>query len=93
MTKDAKLRHNEYYDMQSILDGLYADSKKGRIFQNLMEIISSPENIRLAYRNIKRNSGSNTSGTDNATIKDIQTISIEKYVEIVQKKLSYVNVK
>ena len=89
MTKDAKLRHNEYYDMQSILDGLYADSKKGRIFQNLMEIISSPENIRLAYRNIKRNSGSNTSGTDNATIKDIQTISIEKYVEIVQKKLSY----
>ena len=89
MTKVAKLRHNEYYDMQSIFDELYADSQKGKTFQNLMEIISSPENIRLAYRNIKRNSGSNTSGTDKATIKDIQSIPTDKYVEIVQKKLSY----
>lgn len=89
MTKVAKLRHNEYYDMQSILDELYAESQKGKIFQNLMEIISSPENIRLAYRNIKRNSGSNTSGADNATIKDIQSIPTDKYVEIVQRKLSY----
>ena len=89
MTKVAKLRHNEYYDMQSIFDELYADSQKGKTFQNLMEIIASPENIRLAYRNIKRNSGSNTSGTDKATIKDIQKIPTDKYVEIVQKKLSY----
>ena len=89
MTKVAKLRHNEYYDMQSIFDELYAESQKGRIFQNLMEIISAPKNIRLAYRNIKRNSGSNTSGTDKATIKDIQSISTDKYVEIVQRKLSY----
>ena len=89
MTKVAKLRHNEYYDMQSIFDELYADSQKGKIFQNLMEIISSPENIRLAYRNIKRNSGSNTSGTDSVTIKDIESIPIDKYVEIVQRKLSY----
>ena len=28
MTKVAKLRHNEYYDMQSIFDELYADSQK-----------------------------------------------------------------
>ena len=89
MTKVAKLRHNEYYDMQSIFDELYAESQKGKIFQNLMEIISAPENIRLAYRNIKRNSGSNTSGTDKATIKDIQSIPTDKYVEIVQRKLSY----
>ncbi len=89
MTKVAKLRHNEYYDTQSIFDKLYAESQEGKIFQNLMEIISSPKNIRLAYRNIKRNSGSNTSGTDNATIKDIQSIPIDKYVEIVQRKLSY----
>ena len=89
MTKVAKLRHNEYYDMQSIFDELYADSQKGKIFQNLMDIISAPENIRLAYRNIKRNSGSNTSGTDKATIKDIQSIPTDKYVEIVQRKLSY----
>lgn len=27
MTKQKKLRHAEYYDMQSILDELYAESK------------------------------------------------------------------
>ena len=29
-----------------------------------MEMITSDENIKLAYRSIKGNSGSNTSGTD-----------------------------
>lgn len=89
MTKVKKLRHNEYYDMQEIFDKLYADSKQGRTFENLMEIIKSPENIKLAYRNIKRNSGSNTSGTDERTIKDIESISTDKYVEMVQRKLNY----
>lgn len=89
MTKNKKLRHNEYYNLQDVLDKLYADSQKGRKFVNLMEIISSPENIRLAYRNIKRNSGSNTCGTDNCTIEDIKTIPTDKLVEIVQRKLSY----
>lgn len=36
-----------------------------------MELISSEENIRLAYRSIKRNSGSHTSGTDKLNIKDM----------------------
>ena len=89
MTKVKKLRHNEYYNIQETLDKLYADSQKGEKFHNLMEIISSPENIRLAYRNIKRNSGSNTYGTDNCTIKDIESIPTDKYVEIVQRKLNY----
>jgi len=51
-----------------------------------MEIISSEENIRLAYRNIKRNSGSYTSGTDNLNIKDIEKLSAEKLAEIIQKR-------
>ena len=55
MTKVAKLRHNEYYCLQETFDNLYADSQQGKVFNKLMEIISSPENIRLAYRNIKRN--------------------------------------
>ena len=66
MTKRKKLRHAEYYDMQTVLDKLYADSKGNKIFTNLMEIISDESNIRLAYRNIKRNGGSNTSGVDGA---------------------------
>ena len=44
------LRHTEYYDMQEIFDKLYEQSKKGEIFNNLMDIILSEENILLAYR-------------------------------------------
>ena len=58
MTKVKKLRHNEYYNIQDTFDKLFAESQQGKKFDNLMEIISSPENIRLAYRNIKSNSGS-----------------------------------
>ena len=70
--KNSKIRHLEYYDLQNTLDTLYADSGRGKIFNNLMPLIESEENIRLAYRNIKRNSGSNTSGVDRLTIKDIE---------------------
>ena len=89
MTKVTRLRHNEYYNMQEILDKLYADSQKGKIFDSLMEIIAQPENIKLAYRNIKRNKGSNTSGTDDCTIEDIKQIPTDKYVEMVQRKLKF----
>ena len=89
MTKNAKLRHSEYYDTQNCFDELYAKSKQGDVFTNLIEIISSEENIRLAYRNIKRNSGSHTSGVDRLSIKDIEKLSTEKLVEIIQRKLKF----
>ena len=89
MTKQKKLRHSEYYDLQSSFDKLYARSKENAVFVNLMEIINSEENIRLAYRNIKRNSGSNTAGTDNRTIKDIETMTVDEYVALVRRKLSW----
>ena len=75
--------------IQETFDKLYAESKNGKKFDSLMEVISLPENIRLAYRNIKRNSGSNTYGTDRCTIEDIKSIPTEKYVEMVQRKLNY----
>ena len=87
--KNSKIRHLEYYDLQNTLDTLYADSGRGKIFNNLMPLIESEENIRLAYRNIKRNSGSNTSGIDRLTIKDIEKIPETKFVEIVRKKLQW----
>ena len=89
MTKQKKLRHLEYYDLQEAFDKLYAKSKQGEFFTNLMELISSEENIRLAYRNIKRNAGSTTSGVDNYTIKDIEKNSAEKLVEIIQSKFRF----
>lgn len=87
--KKAKLRHAEYYDFQHIQDGLYADSGNGKIFKNLVEIIAMPENIRLAYRNIKKNNGSKTAGTDNRTIKDLERFSDEQLIALVQRKLSW----
>ena len=89
MTKQKKLRHSEYYDMQSLFDELYADSKNGKVFNDLVRIIGCEENIRLAYRNIKRNGGSNTAGVDKLTIKDIEKLSVEQYVSIVQRKLMF----
>jgi len=89
MTKHKKLRHSEYYDLQDCFDRLYAKSKQGDVFTNLVEIISSEENIRLAYRNIKRNSGSHTSGVDRLSIKDIERLSTEKLVEIIQRKFQH----
>ena len=87
--KKSKLRHAEYYDFQGIQDRLYADSQKGRVFKHLTEIIALPENIRLAYRNIKANHGSRTAGTDGRTIKDLENLPDEKLVALVQKKLGW----
>ena len=87
--KKAKLRHAEYYDFQEIQDELYADSLKGRKLKHLMDVILLPENIRLAYRNIKANHGSKTAGTDGRTIRDLEKLSDEKLVALVQRKLDW----
>lgn len=89
MTKQKKLRHSEYYDLQPTFDKLYAESGHGKIFTELMNIIRCEENIRLAYRNIKKNGGSNTAGTDGKTIADIEKMSADEYVVIVQRKLAF----
>jgi group II intron reverse transcriptase/maturase len=81
------LRHAEYYDLTATFDKLYADSKSGAVFTNLVEIISSGDNILLAYRELKRNKGSMTAGTDNLTIRDIEKMPTEEFVRAVQKKL------
>ena len=87
--KKKKLRNAEYYDFQKIQDKLYADSMQGRTFNRLVELIALPENIRLAYRNIKANSGSRTAGTDGRTIKDLEKMPDSKLVELVQRKLNW----
>lgn len=82
------LRHAEYYGMQDTFDNLYAESKSGKIFTNLMEFILSRENILLAYRNIKANSGSKTAGTDKLTIDSIGRMSPDKVVEKIRYIIS-----
>lgn len=87
LKKRQLLRNNEYYSMQSILDDLYYKSKKGYIFAHLMELISSRENILLAYRNIKKNKGSTTVGTDGKNISEYRKMNETDFVKYFQNKL------
>lgn len=73
-----------YYDFQETRDKLYAESK---IFINLMEIILSEQNIKLAYRNVKSNTGSQTAGTDGKTIKFFSNMDEKTYAEFIRNKL------
>lgn len=79
------LRHAEYYDMQNTFDELYARSQAGEIFEGLMDVILSRENILLAYRNIKSNTGSFTPGTDNLKISDIGKLTADEVTARVCK--------
>lgn len=79
------LRHAEYYGTQEVRDELYEKAKKGEVFTNLTSLIFCDENIMEAYRNIKRNSGSHTPGTDGKSISDIGRLSPEEVTGNVRK--------
>jgi len=84
--KRSKIRYAEYYDLQKTLDRLYADSLENKMFTHLMEIIISEENIKMAYRTIKSNTGSGTAGVDKRTIQDLARMDEDKYVALIQKQ-------
>lgn len=86
--KKQKLRNSEYYDFQAKQDELYERSLNGETFGNLMNLVMDENNIKLAYRNIKKNSGSYTPGTDGKTIQDIAKMEETEFVLIIKKKLS-----
>ncbi|MGL5314122.1 MAG: group II intron reverse transcriptase/maturase [Peptostreptococcaceae bacterium] len=69
--KKQKLRNNEYYNTQEMFDDLYDKSKNkdNYKFYKLMDLITNEQNIELAYRNIKKNVGSKTTGVNNHDIK------------------------
>lgn len=87
--KNNKLRNAEYYNTQETQDKLYMQSKNGKIFKNLIDLIITDENIMLAYRNIKKNKGSKTAGVDNLTIKDIENWSTEQFIKHIRKKFQW----
>lgn len=87
--KKSKLRNAEYYDIQQEFDELYKKSKKNCKFTDLLSIITSEENIKLAYRNIKKNHGSKTAGTDGKTIQDLEKWQTETLINHIRKKLEY----
>ena len=71
---------------ENIYNDLYERAKSGEIFNNLMPLFLSRENILLAYRNIKNNTGSKTAGTDKLTIADIGKLTPEE----VTAKVRYI---
>ena len=83
-----KLRYAEYYDQQELLDNLYKESQKGAIFDKLMKYIVSDANIMMAYRSIRRNSGSKTPGTDGLNITDIERFEPEVVCKRVRNILN-----
>lgn len=87
--KNSNLRHAEYYDLTDVFDDLYAKSKEQAVFPDLMPLILSDENIMLAYRNIKRNTGSRTAGVDDLTMKHIEKLSSEEVIAKVRHKLAW----
>lgn len=85
--KVTKIRNTEYYDMTYVFDDLYAKSLKNQKFTNLLEIIQMEENIKLAYRNMRKNSGGRTPGIENLTINHINSICEDEFLRIVKSKM------
>ena len=75
------IRHMEYYGLIDSFDSLYKESSENKIFSNLMEIVTSPNNILLAFRNVKGNSGSTSPGVDKKNIDDLKAIPNIEFID------------
>ena len=69
------------------MDGLYAKSARGKCFTALMELVTADDNILLAYRNISKNKGSKTAGTDGKTIRDLSKFTSTALIHYVKRRL------
>src|SRR5690606_16304736 len=87
------LRYWDYYNMTGIFMNLHEIAKQKLPFDDLYPIITSRENILLAYRMIKANEGSMTAGTDGKTIADIKKLTDIEIVNLIQSKLRRYNPK
>ena len=80
---DSDIRDFKMYDK------LYEKSKNHTNFNNLIPLITSEQNIILAYRNILKNPRSDIPGSDGITSKDISNYTIENVVQKIRDKLRY----
>lgn len=79
-------RNKNYYNFVDIQKDLYRQSKSGKTnFKNVMEIILSDENILLAYRTIKSNTGSKTKGTDGYNIMHIAETDQQTFINTMKE--------
>ena len=89
LQKKAKLRNAEYFGLQEVLDRLYAQSAENKRFTVLMELVTSDENILLAYRNISKNRGSKTAGTDRKTIRYLSKFTNTALIHYIKRRLEH----
>ena len=81
------LRYWDYYNMTETFTDLYKKASNNDTFNNIYDIITSRENILLAFRTIKSNKGSKTPGTDGKTIDEIKELTENELVNVVRTKL------
>jgi RNA-directed DNA polymerase len=81
------LRNWDYYGMTDTFTDLYDRATNRESFPFLYDLISSRANIMLAYRTMKSIKGSKTPGTDGKTIADIQKLSDDELVTVIQNNL------
>ncbi|MCM3599071.1 group II intron reverse transcriptase/maturase [Metabacillus idriensis] len=82
------MRYWEYYNMQATFDKLFEESQENKYFYSLYELITSENNILLAYRTIKSNKGSKTAGVDSYTIDDYKPMDKDTFLLLVRQKLA-----
>lgn len=88
-TESKQNKNRKYYDRVDIYEKMYKKSKDNVKFKRLMDRVEHPDNIMLAYRNIKGNKGSNTPSADGVTIKDIKKLSANEMLREVHKRLDW----
>jgi len=74
-TESSQERNRKYYDRVDVYNKLFKKSEDGMKFKRLMDRVKHPDNIMLAYRNIKGNKGSKTASVDGLTIDDIKKLT------------------
>ena len=73
--------------MTETFTDLYEKASNNDNFNNIYDIITSRENILLAFRTIKSNKGSKIPGTEGKNINDIKEFTENILVNTIQTKL------
>ena len=56
-------------------------------YTHLMELVAADENILLAYRNISKNKGSKTAGTDGKTVRYLSKFTNTALIHYIKRRL------
>ena len=91
--ENKKTRNNDYYNLQNELDQLYYNSSNNGKFNKIYDLITSRNNILLAYSKIKTDKGSKTEKIDRITIENIKFIDEEDFIKYIQNKFENYNSK